>query len=310
MDNVNMLVEPIRESLHQIGAFLPRLLLAIVVLIIGWLVAKLVRFAIVKALYAINFNVVTEKAGIDRFLSQGGADIDTIRVLGGLFYWLVILAALMVAFNSLDLAYVTDLIGRIVLYVPRVMVAVVILVFGAYFARFVAMALATYLRNIGAREAGLMGRLALYAIMAFVIMIAVDQLGLGDIIRQTFLVVVAAVALALALAFGLGGQRRAAELIERWSRTDADEAREARDEVARLTLPAGEVLGSLRSHAGLGDDADGHLAAVSPPAHRAWRRRSGSMPCCPRCWRDIREGLPASAPTLSRRQVRPRASPR
>jgi len=220
MDNVNMLVEPIRESLHLIGVFLPRLLLAIVVLVIGWLVAKLVRFAIVKALHAINFNVVTEKAGIDHFLSQGGADIDTIRVLGGLFYWLVILASLMIAFNTLDLAYVTDLIGRIVLYVPRVMVAVVILVFGAYFARFIGTALATYLRNIGAREAGLMGRLALYAIMAFVIMIALDQIGLGDIIRDTFLVLVGAVALAVALAFGLGGQRRAGELIERWSRHD------------------------------------------------------------------------------------------
>jgi hypothetical protein len=222
MDNVNMLVEPIRASLHQIGAFLPRLLLAILVLVVGWLVAKLVRFAIVRALHAINFNGVTEKAGIDRFLSQGGAEVDTIRVLGGLFYWLVILAALMIAFNSLDLAYVTDLLGRVVLFVPRVMVAVVILVFGAYFARFIGTAVATYLRNLGAREAGLMGRLALYAIMTFAIMIALDQLGLGDIIRETFLVLVGAVALALALAFGLGGQRRAADLLERWSRQDEE----------------------------------------------------------------------------------------
>jgi hypothetical protein len=130
----------------------------------------------------------------------------------------------MVAFNTLDLAYVTDLIGRIVLFVPRVMVSVVILVFGAYFARFIATALATYLRGVGAREAALMGRLALYAIMAFVIMIALDQLGLGDVIRETFLVLVAAIALALAIAFGLGGQRRAAELIERWSRQDSDDA--------------------------------------------------------------------------------------
>jgi hypothetical protein len=222
MDNVNMLVEPIRASLHQIGAFLPRLLLAILVLVVGWLVAKLVRFAIVRALHAINFNVVTEQAGIDRVLSQGGAEVDTIRVLGGLFYWLVILAALMIAFNSLDLAYVTDLLGRVVLFVPRVMVAVVILVFGAYFARFIGTAVATYLRNLGAREAGLMGRLALYAIMTFAIMIALDQLGLGDIIRETFLVLVGAVALALALAFGLGGQRRAADLLERWSRQDEE----------------------------------------------------------------------------------------
>ena len=218
MDNVNVLLEPIRASLHLVGAFLPRILLAIVILIIGWLLARVVRFAIVKTLRAVNFDVVTQKAGIDHFLQQGGSDIDTIRVLGGLFYWLVILAALMIAFNTLDLAYVTDLIGRIVLFVPRVMVAVVILVFGSYFARFVATALTTYLRNLGVGEAGLIGRLTLYAIMVFVVMIALDQLGLGDIIRETFLIIVGAIALGLALAFGLGGQRRAAELIERWTR--------------------------------------------------------------------------------------------
>jgi hypothetical protein len=228
MDNFDMLVEPIRETLHQIAGFLPRLLLAIVLLIIGWLIARAVRFAIVKALRAVNFGVVTEKAGIDHFLQQGGANIDTIRVLGAMFYWLVILAALMIAFNSLELAYVTDLIGRVVLFVPRVMVAIVILVFGVYFARFVGAALATYLRNIGVAEAGVMGRLALYAIVAFVIMIALDQLGLGDIIRQTFLIIVAAIALGLALAFGLGGQKRASELLERWSRHDPETAEDER----------------------------------------------------------------------------------
>ena len=214
--DVNMLLESIRESLHQIGVFLPRLLLAIIILIIGWVFAKAVRFAIVKALRAINFSVVTEKAGIDQFLKQGGADIDTVRVLGSLSYWLVILAAVMVASNSLDLAYVTDLVGRVVLFVPKVMFAVVILVFGAYFARFVGSALTRYLHDIRVGEASLIGRLALYAIMVFVIMIALDQMGLGDIIRQ-------------ALAFGLGGQKRAAEVIERWSRQGNGEEPATRD---------------------------------------------------------------------------------
>ena len=75
--------------------------------IIGWLIAKAVRFAVVRTLRALNFNVITDKAGIDAFLRQGGGDIDTIAVMGALAYWLVILAAMMVAFNSLDLAYVT-----------------------------------------------------------------------------------------------------------------------------------------------------------------------------------------------------------
>ena len=226
--DVNMLLESIRESLHQVGVFLPRLLLAIVILIIGWVIAKAARFAVVKALRAINFSVVTEKAGVDHFLKQGGAHIDTVRVLGSLSYWLVILAALMVASNSLDLAYVTDLVGRIVLFVPKVMFAVVILVFGAYFARFVGSALTTYLHDTHVGEATLIGRLALYAIMVFVIMIALDQMGLGDIIRQAFLIIVAAIALGLALAFGLGGQKRAAELIERWSRHSVEDKSAAR----------------------------------------------------------------------------------
>ena len=217
MDNINVMIEPIRASLHQIGAFLPRVALAVAILIIGWLIAKAVRFAVVRTLRALNFNVITDKAGIDAFLRQGGGDIDTIAVLGALTYWLVILAAMMIAFNSLDLAYVTDLIGRIVLFVPRVMIAVVVLVFGAYFARFVSAALTVYLQNIGAGEAALLGRLCMYAIMVFVILIALDQLGLGDILRQTFLILVGAASLGLAIAFGLGGQRRAAELIDKWT---------------------------------------------------------------------------------------------
>jgi hypothetical protein len=226
MDNVDVLLEPIRASLRLVGAFLPRVLLAIFILIVGWLVAKALRFALVKALRAVNFNIVTEKAGIDPFLRQGGGDVDTIRVLGALVYWLAILAALMIASNSLELAYVTELIGRIVLFVPKVIVAVVVLVFGAYFARFVGTALATYLANIGVGRAAQVGRFAQYAIMAFVVLIALDQLGLGDIIRQTFLILVAAIGLALALAFGLGGQKRAAELIERWThgRSGTDES--------------------------------------------------------------------------------------
>jgi hypothetical protein len=66
----------------------------------------------------------------------------------------------------------------------------------------------------------------MYAIVIFVAMVAIDHLGLGDIIRQTFLILITAVALALALAFGLGGQKRAAEFLERWSRrAKADETK-------------------------------------------------------------------------------------
>lgn len=218
MDSMNVLLEPVRASLHAVGEFLPRVILAMAIVIAGWLLAKALRYAAVKALRGVNFQVVTEKAGVEGFLRQGGVEFDSVDVLGALLYWLVVLAALMVAFNSLGLAYVTELLGRIVLFVPRVMLAVVILAFGSYFARFVGTAIAAYCRNVGVADAEVLGRIATGAIVVFVVLIAIEQLGVGDIILQTFLVIVGAVAFALALAFGLGGQRRAAELIDHWTR--------------------------------------------------------------------------------------------
>jgi len=131
MEPIQTLWEPAREFLIQVAHFLPRALIAVVIVIAGWLLAKVIRFAVVKALRAINFHIVTEKAGIDGFLREGGGGVDTVDVLGLLIYWLVILTALLIAFNGLDLAYVSDLISRVVLFVPRVILAVVVLAFGA-----------------------------------------------------------------------------------------------------------------------------------------------------------------------------------
>jgi hypothetical protein len=217
MENLDMLLEPVRAFLVQVGAFLPRLALAVVVLIAGWLLAKVAKFAVERGLRAINFNVLTERAGMDAFLGQGGIRSDTTGIFGVIVYWLVVLAALIIAFNSLGLTYITDLLREVVLFLPKVVVALLILAFGAYFARFIANTVLTYCKNVGIQDADLLATLARYAIIAFVVLIALDQMNVGgDIIRASFLIVLAGVVLALALAFGLGGRDWAAGLLERW----------------------------------------------------------------------------------------------
>jgi flagellar biosynthesis protein FliQ len=216
-----MLLEPVRVFLVQVGHFLPKLALAVVVLIGGWMLAKLARFAVIKALRAINFNVLTERAGMDGFLEQGGVRSDTTEIFGVLIYWLVILAALIIAFNSLGLTYITDLLRQVVLFVPKVIVALLILAFGAYFARFVGGTVMTYCRNIGIQDGELLGTIAQYAIMTFVVLIALEQVDVGgEIVRVSFLIILGGVVLALALAFGLGGQVKVAKLLERWWPSD------------------------------------------------------------------------------------------
>ena len=217
MEKVDIMLEPVQAFLLQIAGFLPKLALAIGVLIAGWMLAKLARFAIVKGLRAINFNVLTERAGLEDFLSHGGIQTDTTGIFGMLIYWLVILAALIIGFNSMGLTYITGLLGEVVLFVPKVVVALLILAFGAYFARFIGNAVVTYCKNIAIQDSEVLGKLAQYAIMTFVVLIALDQVNVGgDIVRQSFLIILAGVVFALALAFGLGGKDAAAELIDRW----------------------------------------------------------------------------------------------
>ncbi len=217
MEKVDIMLEPVRAFLLQIAGFLPKLALALGVLLAGWLLAKFARFAIVKGLRAINFNVLTERAGLEDFMKKGGIETDTTGIIGLLIYWLVILVALIIGFNSMGLTYITGLLGEVVMFVPKVIVALLILAFGAYFARFVGNAVVTYCKNIAIQDADLLGKVAQSAIMTFVVLIALDQVNVGGaIVRQSFLIILAGVVFALALAFGLGGKDAAAELIERW----------------------------------------------------------------------------------------------
>ncbi len=226
MQEFSVIIESLRALLQQVMLFLPRLGTALVVLVVGWLFAKAFRFSVVKALRALNFHVLTERAGIDDFLRQGGTEKDTTELFGWIGYLLVILASLIVASNSLDLVQVTDLLGKVLLFVPRLLVALLVIVFGSYFARFAGQSVQSYCRAAGIADADLLGRLMQYGVMVFVVLLAVDHLDIGGgLIQQTFLILLGGVVIALALSFGLGGRDRAAALLERWFPRDADRPR-------------------------------------------------------------------------------------
>lgn len=208
---------PLRAVLYQIGAFLPRLVLGIVILLAGWLVAKGIRLGTEKALRAFNFNVLFERSGLDSFLRQGGGSGDTIRVFGILTFWLVMLLAALVAASAMGLPQVTELLRRVVWFLPRLFIGLLILAVGSYFARFVGGTVASYGRSARLRDAAFLGKVAQYAIMVFVILVTLDQTQIGgDLIRQSFLVILTGLVFALALAFGLGGRHWAADRIESW----------------------------------------------------------------------------------------------
>jgi hypothetical protein len=223
MQSVDMLFEPLRTFLAQVGLFLPRLLLALVVVAGGWALGRLARFATVRALRAFNVGVLTERAGLDAWWRHGGLALDTPAVVGVLVQATVLLAALLLAANGLGLGVIAELLSRVLWFVPRLLLALVIVALGSYFAQVVGASVRQLALDHGLHDASLLARLAQVAVQVVVVLIALDHLDIGGgIVRWSFLILLGGVVLALALAFGLGGRDWAARCIARWTRSGDD----------------------------------------------------------------------------------------
>lgn len=208
MEQVEIVLAPVKYFTSQLAIFLPKLLIAMAVLVAGWLLAKLLYSVVVKSLKAINFEALTHKAGVDIFLEHGGIGKTTSEILGLLIYWVIILITLLVASNVVQLDVVSELFSKILQFIPNVIVAVLILTIGMYFARFVSDIVTAYSMNVGFEDAELVGRLARYAIVTFVIIISLEQMDIGTTIpRSAFLILLGGLVFAFSLAFGLGGKK-------------------------------------------------------------------------------------------------------
>lgn len=217
MNSIDMLLEPLRTVLVQAGVFAPRLVFAILVILLGWLLAKMLRAAAARSLRLVNFNVLSARSGVDSFLAQFGVPYDGAELFALLLYWSVLLVAFMAASSGLGVTYLSELLRELLYLAPRIALALLIVVLGGYFARFVRGAVVRYCAEVRLPDGELLARMAQYAIMVFVVLIALDLAHLiGELARQAFLIVLAGVALALALAFGLGARDHASELLERW----------------------------------------------------------------------------------------------
>jgi len=212
----DIVMTSLRSFMSDLGSFLPMLIGAVAILIVGWLVAKLLHFVVVRGLKGMQFHALMESAGVDDFLKKGGVRKSTVDVLGVMVYWLVVLMTLLTTFNMLGLTALSTLFHRVAEFVPSVIVATLTLTIGLYFARFVANAVTAYTRNVGMVDADLVGRLTRWAITAFVVVLAVGQFNIPDRIFESMLLMMfGGAVLALALAFGFGGQKWAADKLDK-----------------------------------------------------------------------------------------------
>lgn len=202
---------------YTVAQYVPQILAAVVVFLIGWIVGIILYRVVVEIVRVLRIDDALRAAGMHDAAKQAGFNLNAGKFLGRLVEWFVILVFLIAALELLGLVRVTIALQTIVLlYMPQVMVAALIIILGAIVAEVVRGLIAHSGRATGAHGANLAGTIAKYAILAWAVMAALQQIGIAaDMIQTLFTGIVVAISLAFGLSFGLGGKEAASRTIER-----------------------------------------------------------------------------------------------
>ncbi|MBN2453119.1 MAG: hypothetical protein JXB40_02505 [Candidatus Omnitrophica bacterium] len=216
MESLNVVVmDPIKAMAIKIWSYIPAIVGAIVILVVGWLLAKLIEAIVVRVLKAVRLDMASEKAGIANVLAQGDVRLSLSELIGGIVYWLIILVAIATTLDALNLKMASDLISRFAEYVPNILAAVFVLILGSFLANFVATIIRTAAANAGIKTAKLLGQIAQIVLVVFTVIIAIEQLKVATALLVLAVnIILISIGLAIAIAFGLGCKDIAAKFMQ------------------------------------------------------------------------------------------------
>lgn len=217
---------------------LPALIGALLILIIGYIIAKVLQGVVTRVLQSMGFEGWMEKGGVKQFFDRSQTNQTPTSILGKLVFWLVFFIAISMAVDTLGISAISDVLAQFIAYIPQLIAAVLILVLATLLANFVAGIVR------GATGSSVAGSVAQYGIIVFAVFAALTQMGIAEeLIAPTFLILLGSVALAAALAFGLGGQSVAQRLVEQ----GYEKSGEARQQIQQQQQQNGQQADSAES---------------------------------------------------------------
>jgi small-conductance mechanosensitive channel len=236
---------PLQDALSTFLSYIPQLIGAIVILVIGYVIARILRAVVGRVLQGIGFDSWMERGGIKQFFDRAETNETPASILGLLVFWFVFIIAITMAADALGIPQVSEVLGQLIAYIPSIIAAILILILAALLSNF----LAGIVR--GATGSDVLASVARYAIIVYAVFAALTQLGIAvQLTANTFLILLGAVALAAAIAFGIGGMEVAREILEKaYHRGD-------------------EVTGGTTGRHGVAGDEAGGGGGERPDVHR------------------------------------------
>jgi hypothetical protein len=204
-------------TVAQFSSFLPRLLAATLIIFVGVIVAKIFRKLVAKTLEAFRFSKVVEKTPLELFLKNAEVGSKLEEGVATLFYWLFLFVVLYTAVSVLGLTSLSDVLNKILGYIPHIFSAIIIFLAGVLLAGFVESFIKGSLRNLDVHTARLFAKVSSYMVVVIAILAAVSELGIASqFLTILFVGVVFAFSLGAGLAFGLGGQDTVRKILSDW----------------------------------------------------------------------------------------------
>ncbi len=196
----------------------PKILLAVIIFILGWIVASTLSKIVASAIDALKLDKLFKSAGAEEVLARAGVRLHVGKFFGELVKWFIVIVFLVASLNILNLDQVTMFLQQVLAYIPQVIIAALILVSGTILADFVRKLVSGSAAIAHVRSAKMLGSIAYYAIWILAVVTALDKLGIFGYFGQIiFTGLVVMLALAFGLAFGIGGKEAAARWINRVS---------------------------------------------------------------------------------------------
>lgn len=213
---IQALINAFGNAISAVFTFIPHLVGALVILLIGWIVAWAVGKAVTMLLRKVGFDRLSNRIGLTRMEQRMGIRMDTAQLLGKIVFWFLFLIFLVPATDALGLPTVSNTLNTLVSYLPNVFVAIVVLVLGALIGVLVGDIVRGTVRATNVGNPDIFAGITRWAIIGFACLIALQQLEIAPaLITVLFTAIMGALALAFGLAFGLGGRESAQHLLSR-----------------------------------------------------------------------------------------------
>jgi small-conductance mechanosensitive channel len=199
---------------HRVAQFLPNLISALLILLIGWVIAKSAELILRRMLQALHLDQSAARRGVDRTLHELGITHAPAWLLGRIVFWVLLILFLMPALKTLQLGYISQLVGQFVSYLPNLLAATLIFLIGLAVARVLAGSVTAAARNANLEYATAVGTFVRYFLSLIVVILALAQIGVQTaILTNIFIVLIISLGLALALGLGLGSRAVVANIL-------------------------------------------------------------------------------------------------